>query len=511
MPVSLNGTYDALLVVMDDCSQGRTEYFHKRLQETFDRKKYIYYQNSNFSEEELWNDVKQRLNSGEIILPHSQRVIFCNYIDLVDVNEEWLQCFRKRMKSFKSHGMVRDLSQHYHLNFFRYQDINTLSEEKQKEVFNVLSHLWDMEYQYMYHSEFLIHAGGLSSNLAEQEKGIVRFLELLSIRDYDKVINIGQFEKSLFVFGETEYYARHAQKCEEKKEELRAWLEDAKDERLKDFAGSLNELVSEKVEKLKERLQDFQRESGLYPMNACDYIEGRRNLRNWFRRHYIRPEGVPRRLQDEKKKEIINFCNGIQNSTEKEEWKKNLVLKFHYPDLLRLSREWRDGRLQTMLKNSISSYVSEKQVIGLKEEECGLFREAIYSWIEEFAQENLATERLREIREDKEGRRLKLEDEFSRASIFPDLQTCFSEVKTETRFQVPAVVQAQEVGQVAMINSEVERDWRERGYNIDGVRDEQIAVMNNLYPYEIVYMKFGKYIDLTNGEQMEQQLRMVFR
>ena len=41
--------------------------------------------------------------------------------------------------------------------------------------------------------------------------------------------------------------------------------------------------------------------------------------------------------------------------------------------------------------------------------------------------------------------------------------------------------------------------------------DEQIAVMNNLYPYEIVYMKFGKYIDLTNGEQTEQQLRMVFR
>ena len=34
--------------------------------------------------------------------------------------------------------------------------------------------------------------------------------------------------------------------------------------------------------------------------------------------------------------------------------------------------------------------------------------------------------------------------------------------------------------------------------------------MNNMYPYEIVYMKFGKYIDLTS-EQTEQQLRMVFR
>ena len=62
-----------------------------------------------------------------------------------------------------------------------------------------------------------------------------------------------------------------------------------------------------------------------------------------------------------------------------------------------------------------------------------------------------------------------------------------------------------------MINSEIGRDWQTRGYDITGVRDEQIAVINNLYPYEIVYMKFGKYIDLTNGEQTEQQLRRVFR
>lgn len=61
-----------------------------------------------------------------------------------------------------------------------------------------------------------------------------------------------------------------------------------------------------------------------------------------------------------------------------------------------------------------------------------------------------------------------------------------------------------------MINSEIGRDWQTKGYDITGVRDEQIAVINNLYPYEIVYMKFGKYIDLTS-EQTEQQLRMVFR
>ena len=118
---------------------------------------------------------------------------------------------------------------------------------------------------------------------------------------------------------------------------------------------------------------------------------------------------------------------------------------------------------------------------------------------------------MREMREDREGKELQLKDEFNRASIFSDLRTCFSQIKEKTRFQVPAVIQAQEVEQIAMINSEIGRDWQTKGYDITDVSVVQIAVMNNLYPYEIVYMKFGKYIDLTNGEQTEQQLRMVFR
>ena len=296
----------------------------------------------------------------------------------------------------------------------------------------------------------------------------------------------------------------HARKCEEELKKLDLWLRHAKDENLSDFASSLNSTVSEQARKLQERLQVFQRESGLYPMSTRDYIE-RRVL---FRRSYVRPEGVPRRLQDEKKKEIVSFCNQIKNSEEKEEWKKNLTLQLHYPDLLKLSQEWREGRLQIMVKNSVNNYISEMQLAA---EECEVFQKAVYSWIEEFAQENLITEKMREMREDREGKELQLKDEFNRASIFSDLRTCFSQIKEKTRFQVPAVIQAQEVEQIAMINSEIGRDWQTKGYDITEVRDEQIAVMNNLYPYEIVYMKFGKYIDLTNGEQTEQQLRMVFR
>lgn len=190
-------------------------------------------------------------------------------------------------------------------------------------------------------------------------------------------------------------------------------------------------------------------------MSTRDYIE-RRVL---FRRSYVRPEGVPRRLQDEKKKEIVSFCNQIKNSEEKEEWKKNLTLQLHYPDLLKLSQEWREGRLQIMVKNSVNNYISEMQLAA---EECEVFQKAVYSWIEEFAQENLITEKMREMREDREGKELQLKDEFNRASIFSDLRTCFSQIKEKTRFQVPAVIQAQEVEQIAMINSETDGIGRQR-------------------------------------------------
>ncbi len=54
----------------------------------------------------------------------------------------------------------------------------------------------------------------------------------------------------------------------------------------------------------------------------------------------------------------------------------------------------------------------------LAAEECEVFQKAVYSWIEEFAQENLITEKMREMREDREGKELQLKDEFNRASIF---------------------------------------------------------------------------------------------
>ena len=311
------------------------------------------------------------------------------------------------------------------------------------------------------------------------------------------------------MLGETEYYERHAQKCEEELKKLDSWSRHAKDENLNDFASGLNSIVSECTRKLQERMQIFQKESGLYPMSTRDYIkEG-----GLFRRtRYVRPQGVPGRLRAEKKKEIISFCNQIKNSEEKEEWKKSLALQLHYPDLLKLSQEWNDGKIQTMLKNSINNYMAELQLGEgqLTVEECEIFQAAIYSWFEEFAQENLIKEKMREMREEKEGKKLQLEDEFRRASIFPDIRTCFSQIKINTRFQVPSVVQAQEVEQIAMINSEIGQEWQTKGYDIAGVRDEKTAVMNNMYPYEIVYMKFGKYIDLTS-EQTEQQLRMVFR
>lgn len=45
MPVSLNGTYDALLVVLDERDAGNDSFFQKEMEHIFDKRKYVYYQN----------------------------------------------------------------------------------------------------------------------------------------------------------------------------------------------------------------------------------------------------------------------------------------------------------------------------------------------------------------------------------------------------------------------------------------------------------------------------------
>lgn len=501
MPVSLNGMYDALLVILDERNVKNDSFFKKELEQAFDLKKYVYYQNASLNADELWRDLEQKITDEDVILPGSERIVFCTYMDICDLNQEWLECFRERMAVFKTRGMAQDRLQHYYLTFFRYDTKHPLGRDKISDVPRLLNELWNPACQSMHHSEFLMYAGGLGGNLNAQEKGMIRFLELLSTKDYSKAITIGNFTEALFVLSETEYYEKNAKNCREKIDQIEKWLNQENDPNLDSFVQSIIMKVSEWMNRYQEEMRQFQKGAGLYPISASEYTA--RGIGPF--RKYERPAGLHPQLKNEKKQCQMKFMNRMASSEEKEAWKGRLRQQMAFCDLNTLSRMWNDGRLKDMIRNVVDHSEAASR---LSQEERNSFVEAFKKWVDEFVSEEASESVLQEVRSEKASELFKYENELERASAFSDLDTCFRQIGNATRYRVPGVITTVDMEQLAIINNQVGQNWKMRGYTIAGIPEQDVIVLNNIYPYEIVYMKFGKYITL-NQQNTEQQLQMV--
>lgn len=174
--------------------------------------------------EELFMDIVKRTRSHEAMLPASKRMVLCNYVDASQLSEEWLRRYRERMETFMTMAPVKDGFQQYHVTFIRYQAFHKIGE-KQEEVSAVLQKLWDTEERLpMEHTEFLFYEGGLD-NLDSHEKGAVRLLQLLSMKDYWRVYDRNGFGKALYLLAYEDYYAARAQICKNEIEAITKWME----------------------------------------------------------------------------------------------------------------------------------------------------------------------------------------------------------------------------------------------------------------------------------------------
>lgn len=501
MPVSLDGTYDALLVILDERDGDNNFFFQKEMERILDKRKYVYYQNRCLSADELWDDLVEKIQRDEVFLPVSERIVFCTYMDVHDLNQEWLNRFQKRMMTFKRRGMTRDVFQHYHVTFFRHQAIRPMGEDAIHEAVDILNRLWNPQDQTMRHSEFLMYAGGLRADLSAQEKGMVRFLEILSMRDYSRAITISNYTDALFLLGETEYYERNAQNCKEKIEEIKTWLHKEQDPNLDHFIQGLNIKASEWMNRYYEEMRQFQAGTGLYPIRANEYEE-----KGVFFKHFERPAGLHPELKNEKEHCQSEFLKHMKDSEEKEEWKKEALRQMAFEDLhklLQVGSEKLHGILQRAVENA-------EPAQRLQKEERDGIAKAFYTWVDELVKEEASQSRLQEIKSEKGTELLRYENEFDRANIFQDLSTCFRQIKVRTGFQVPSAVPYTDMEDIAIINGQVNEDWKIKGYAIAGIQDKDVIVLDNIYPYEIVYMKLGKYIDF-NRNDTEQKLRMALQ
>lgn len=497
-PMNLNTEYDALVIVLDErnnTSLKGDSFFERELNTVFEANKLIYHKNSQVSAEELFMDLAQKTRNHETMLPASQRMIICNYVDANNLSGEWFERYKARMETFMTMAPVRDGFQQYHITFIRYQAFQQIGE-KQEEVFEVLQKIGE-ESMPMRHAEFLLYAGGLD-NLDFHEKGVVCLLQLLTMKDYWRMYEHTQFDHALYLLAYEDYYAQRAQICKSEIEDIKKWLENAADPDFVNLELESKSVLSAILHHYNDEMRKFKRSSGLYPVSITEYSKhGVGPFTKYERNTRKHPE-----LEKEKERYQRGFLNQLENSDEKKQFIQKLQDHMNYPDVQAYAAEAEKGMVRSRIKSIIESSFERASA-----EEKTIFEEILNTWIEEFL-----NGKMKELEKEKRRREdIKTQKEFEtlQANHYDTLQECFDRIKGDVTFQAPAEIVPMTVGEITLVNGEVGSNWIDHGYHIEGIPDERVAILPAIAPCEIQYMKLGKYIDLNDGEQTKQKLRQI--
>lgn len=497
-PIRLDTTYDALVIVLDESEE--ETFFQKEMTHVFEKQRLLYYRHNIMSADELFQDVLEKVNAHKVMMPQSQRIVFCHFLDINDLDERWMEQYKVRMKHFRDMGMVNDGFQHYYTTFLRYRAVKPLGD-KAENIIETLEKFWDMERPFpMKHVEFLLYAGGFS-NLEAEEKGAARLLQILSMKDYWRVYHADQFKQGLFILAYDDYYEKRAQDCQVEIKAIEEWMEHPKDADFMQFESRTQQAASAIMRRYREEMRRFQKWSGLYPVSVREYTS-----HGWGPfKTYARSVRKHAELEQEKIQNRKKFIAGLQDSEEKKAWLDGMESNLNYPDYLVYREGMENGLLSGRIEQKIQE-CSEKEDL----EEQKLFTDLLQTWFRNFIEEQ--TETLEEKVSDKRDLKILKEYEMGQANQFKNLFDCFSQIETATKFQVPPVIVPVNAGTITLVNGEIGSNWNARGYEVRGVDEDQVAVLPDIAPCEIQCLKLGSYVTVKEQQQsVKHQLRLVLK
>lgn len=491
MPNTLNNSYDALVIAFENSGQSQSSMFERELKHMFERQRFLYLKNESMSGEQLFQCIFEKLNTRELFRPTSQRIILCTYMDLAEVDNEWLQRYWEFMKEFRDKVGATSRTQHQYHTFFRYRSGSEL-KVSMEELVEILNSMWVVENPMpMQHTEYLLYAGGFN-NFDNQEKGMVRLLKNLSVGGWRELYDPSRCNKALNILTFDEYCEKKALIIQNKLEEIHDWLHKVGDPQLDNFYMNIQECAQHMIEAYSRDMKGFDRWVGLYPVSVRE-----------FTAHGIGPFKKYRRVQrknaelDQQRQEYQMSCmEAFKYGEERKKLIDAFEKQLHYSDYKKIREENEQNRVESRVKGIVDNCGTQLY----SEEEKRQFAEMLFGWIWEYLEEKLSV--LEKIREEKEEEKSRYEYEQSFSTKYMNLQSCFEKVIQETGYQVPPAVTVAPLISNTYISTEVANDWPLKGYHINGVEDRNVIIDDTIEPMDIQHLKIGKYLDLDTEETL---------
>lgn len=152
------------------------------------------------------------------------------------------------------------------------------------------------------------------------------------------------------------------------------------------------------------------------------------------------------------------------------------------------------------------------EALGLDYENQNCFVEAFQLWLKEFMKKEGITEQgLRERKEKAADEQTYWESQRDRRANYSSLRECLENIDHDTAYQIPDMIPPEDREKIAFVSHEVAEDWEMKGYQVSGVFQDQVVVLGDIEPNEIVFLKLGMYLplDARNPENSVGELMKV--
>lgn len=488
---SLDNTQGAVTVFFDE--QTEEDIIEAQMREVYaEHRQYLYLTKLPESGKEFVQFLKKQRQAGDLAVPKGARMVFCHYLELRNLTEEWITAFYERAYDFrKSMGVNTTTFEQHYIFCFRYE-VNTLEEDEKERARELLKKLVDGN-EMISRQIYLLRIQGLDI-FDNQEKGLVQMLHLISRNSYAVTLKgINTYKTYINMISYADYFENRVKSRQEQIKKIDAWMSEVSDPDLNRLKDAVKLSVAAPADTLGREMRGFSRRIPLYPANINDF----RKKGFWpfvsYESTITRNNPIVARMR---KKFVAEKSVILADGADLSEPIRICEEEYNYKDYELLDEKLKDaGFLQDTLGD-----------IGKQDE---AVKELALKVIERFMKkaQKLASSR-EETKKAKLSERKQCLRELDKYDDYANLEECFNAIDLATQPKPIAGKYPDNVNTVVLVNDRCYNDWNSKGYDVQGVGTAYYY--KNLGPCEIVMIKEYAMVNLAD-ENADDNLRILFR
>ena len=447
------------------------------MEKVFPSQEYVYKQVDEVPDcDTMIEEILNRKENMDIILPANNRMVFCYYIDLEDLTKEWIDLYYRRANELRLKQPVSNLTDQHHIVCFRFK----VAEMGKEEIQNKAALLVDLATRDLTVSKelFMLRTTALE-RFENQENGLVETLFLQSREnntDYINAMYVGNNALRMVVY--EDYYENRNEKCIEGINEIDEWLKTPIDPDFTRLKDNIKEVVIKALSDLRSITRNFGRIATLYPVNKEDF-EPVKTL--FFVTGYTSKIGRNHPILVERRKKMVDDKQeSIMGSVDMTKIME-MIEDYHYPDLKGLIDK--DSNFSKSIIADV--LLDQKQKLPEEEEFAGKIIDSIMNNIRSNSLVTKVDDPEGGIKAKKERSRKRLQKEKLSAGIYRNLEECLAKIDEHAKPNLINGIFGAPSYKIALVNdncyARIQGDYNgiygfSSAYNYDGIEPCEIAV-----------------------------------